>query len=49
MKDNRRNRRPACRKNVTCMMCNRYPCFRGIETMKSNFAETCHKFGRKAK
>lgn len=37
-------RRPKCRKNVTCENCDRYPCFKGLETMSSNLAETCQKF-----
>ncbi len=33
-----------CRSGVNCKMCERYPCFRGIDTMSSNLAVTCHDF-----
>lgn len=27
------------RRGMTCLMCEKYPCFRGIDNMSSNFAE----------
>lgn len=35
------------RKNVACAICEKYPCFNGIDNMKSNLAETCHQFKKK--
>lgn len=32
------------REGVACAMCERYPCFAGIENMSSNLAATCHQF-----
>lgn len=39
--------RPVLRSGVTCAMCIKFPCFKGIETISSNLAETCHSFGTK--
>lgn len=30
----------------TCKVCSRYPCFKGIDTMSSNLALTCHDFNQ---
>lgn len=32
------------RSDATCLSCKRYPCFKGIETISSNLAETCHRY-----
>lgn len=37
------------RKRVTCEMCDSYPCFKGIESIKTNLALTCHKYKRTIK
>lgn len=35
------------REGVTCRSCAKYPCFKGMETITSNLAETCHSFKKK--
>lgn len=36
---------PINRLGVTCAVnCKKYPCFRGIESLETNFAQTCHEF-----
>lgn len=44
VKERRPPRKQNNRKNVVCAMCEKFPCFKGIETMSSNLAETCQKF-----
>jgi len=42
-------RRPVMRKKATCAMCAKYPCFRGIENIETNLAQTCHNFIKRTK
>lgn len=43
-------RKPINRMGVTCAVnCKRYPCFRGIDNLETNFAQTCHEFKEKEK
>lgn len=35
---------PVMRSGVTCKDCVRCPCFRGMEVISSNLAQTCHDF-----
>ena len=49
IKEGTNKRQPVLRVGVTCAMCTRFPCFKGIETISSNLAETCHSFNAKKK
>lgn len=36
---------PINRVGVTCAVnCKKYPCFRGIDNLETNLAQTCHEF-----
>ena len=43
-------KKPVLREGVACREnCQRYPCFKGIENLETNFAQTCHDYKRKIK
>lgn len=45
-KESRRGQKSKLRKNTSCFECMFYPCFKGMESIKSNLAETCVKYKR---